>query len=118
MSKSFWKPGEYEQFMGVVGSNIVSQKLVSRTHFKKSHSENGWSWYWQTRTPDEVDVVGDGAEGYTRMNKALNGFMSQQGVPEWNPDEGGMQSLPEGYSLQKISDDHYVVSKFVTYDDE
>lgn len=84
-------------------------KLVGRTHFRKSNTEDkGWQWFWTTMTADEVNAVGVGAEGYDNLNGAINGYLSQQGLPEWEPG----WALPTGYRLEKIDEQHYVMIKF------
>lgn len=87
----------------------MAKKLVSRTHFKRSHSEkeDAWLWYWATEAPNAVKV-GVGGEGYDELAGSLNGFMSQQGYPAWK----SSHALPEGYVLEKFADDHYVITRF------
>lgn len=85
-------------------------KLVGRTHFKKSLTENnGWQWFWSSMTADEREVVGVGGEGYASLNGAINGYLSQQGFPEWEP---GI-ALPGNHRLEKIDEQHFVLIKFV-----
>ena len=84
-------------------------KLVGRTHFRKSNTEDkGWQWFWATMTADEVDTVGVGGEGYDNLQDAINGLLSQQGIPDWQQGE----SLPATYRLEKIDEHHHVIFKF------
>lgn len=87
-------------------------KLVSRTHLTKSRCEQGWQWYWATWTPDEREVIGVGGEGYANLNDALNGFMSQQGYPEWKPGD----PYPTNFRMEKIDQQHYVIMRFEKID--
>lgn len=84
-------------------------KLVSRTHFVKTRTDDhGWQWYWATKTPDERENIGGGLEGYANLNDAVNGFMSQQGHPEWKPG----QLYPTNFRMEKIDPQHYVIMRF------
>lgn len=83
--------------------------LVGRTHFRKRNTENqGWQWFWSSMTADDTTVVGVGAEGYANLRGAINGYFSQQGLPDWQPG----QALPGGYRLEKIDEHHSVILKF------
>ena len=92
-------------------------KLVSRTHLRKTNTEtNGWQWFWSTMTPSENETIGVGGEGYFNLSDAINGFLSQQGHPDWqrrNTDDVKVRPYPKGYRLEKIDDHHYVICKFV-----
>lgn len=111
-----WKPGEYEEFIGVKGKRIVATKLESRTHFKKSRNAatDNWEWYWAKETPNG-ETVAVGGEGYDRAAGATNGFFASEGVP-WEPQEFDWQTgafnIPDGYQLQKIADNHYVITHY------
>jgi len=59
-------------------------------------------------TADERETVGVGGEGYATLNGAVNGYLSQQGLPEWEP---GM-ALPKHYRMEKIDEQHCVIIKF------
>lgn len=96
----------------------MATKLVARTHFRKAREQQGkksvYQWRWATKTPDEVDTVGVGGEGYDGLAGVINGFMSQQGHPEWEPIVDGPGdhgfTFPKGYAFQRITDEHYVLS--------
>jgi hypothetical protein len=125
MGKGVWGPGEYEQFMGVKGKAMPNRVLVSRTHFRKNREDTGgldqdsqpqWQWRWATKAANDVDTVGVSGEGYDAINGAVNGFFSQQGIPNWAPESGGLSAnIPDGYTLQVMSHDHYVISKYEEY---
>lgn len=125
MPRSMWGPGELEKFLGVKGSKIMPRTLVSRTHFRKRRENVGggdidvWQWRWATKTADDRKIVGVGGEGYDRIDGAVNGFMSQQGIPGWEPSTTPLgMDFPDGYTLQKIADDHYVISKYETNNED
>lgn len=61
-------------------------RIVAITDFTRS-GEDG-QWYWHTQSPNG-DIIGDGSQGYDRLNKAVNGFFAQQGV-----DPVELRSLP------------------------
>ena len=77
-------------------------KVVSRTHFRKRLTANQrWEWFWRT----------ENASGHHhRLVGALNEFFTQQGCDDWDSDYVGMQGMPDGYALEKLDSDHYVIS--------
>lgn len=88
---------------------LSERRLVGRTHFrKKPTKDQGWQWFWSTMTPNERDTIGVGGEGYHNLDGAINGYLSQQGIPDWE----AQQAMPDGYRKEKIDPQHYVIIKF------
>lgn len=67
--------------------------MVTTTTIEQGHNER---WYWHTKAASG-DIVADQGQGngYATAQDALNGFLSSQGHPDWQP---GKQ-LPDGYTL-------------------
>lgn len=86
-------------------------RVISRTHFEKRPSERGRrQWYWRTESGDRTPL-GASDEGYNQLPKAISSFFRQQQEPGWDSDAVGMQGMPDGYALQKIDSDHYVITR-------
>jgi hypothetical protein len=84
---------------------MTSHTVISRTHFRKRLTAGQrWEWNWAT----------ENATGHHhRLVGALNGFFAQEGCDDWDTDCVGMQGMPEGYQLEKLDSDHYVMTKRV-----
>jgi len=63
--------------------------MANKTTFIEN--EDTGEWYWTTRS-DNGRIIAD-ARGYNSKDSAVNGYVSQQGFPEWRPGD----TLPEGY---------------------
>lgn len=80
-------------------------RVVSVTEFKLSYEDS--QWYWTTNAANG-EPVGDGAQGYGELRKAVNGFFAQQG---FDPNFVAVDENP--YSkLVKISDREYHIRKY------
>ena len=87
----------------------MTQKLVSRTHFRYRYTENqGWQWFWTTKSANNVDTVAVGGEGYGDLYGAYNGYFSSQGDSDWVPGK----PTPPGYVVEKFDAHHFVIAKF------
>lgn len=91
----------------------MSQKLVSRTHFRRSQGRNlKWQWFWSKEAPNG-QVIAVGGEGYDEPSGARNGFFSSEGFSDWQPGQG----FPAGYKLAKFAEDHYTICKYEDVED-
>jgi len=93
-----------------LNSNI---KLLNRTHFKKSRTEDeGWQWFWSKESPNG-NVISVGGQGYHNLGDCINGYFSQEGHPEWTPKKvGASYQMPSGYHLDRFDAQHYTITKY------
>ena len=81
-------------------------RVVSITEFNQSPKDN--QWYWTTLAANG-EPVGDGAQGYQELRKAVGGFFSQQGVdlktvaPEDNPYSKLIKINPIEFHIRKYA---------------
>lgn len=81
-------------------------RILTITQFEKSQRDH--LWYWHTEAANG-ETVGDGAEGYFELRKAVQGFLAQQGYDPTIEDPSDKQ-----YSkLCKISETEYHIRKYV-----
>lgn len=91
---------------------MVINRVLSRTHFeRKIGTKTGeWQWYWRTEAANQ-EPIGVGGEGYDQLSSAVNGFLSQQGYPDWKPSQ---TELPVDYRMHKFDDSHHVITRYKT----
>jgi len=81
---------------------MTPHNVISRTHFRKKYDAKSdeWQWFWRT----------ENATGHhRRLVGALNEFFSEEPDTDWEPDQ---PHIPEGYALEKLASDHYVMTKY------
>jgi len=91
---------------------MIGKKILSRTHFEQKNTPNeGLQWRWR-QDGANGETLAVGSEGYHRIAGALNGFIAAQGFPGYGSEGNDMSSLPEGYRLEKLDSNHYVVIQY------
>jgi len=89
----------------------MAWKTVSQNHFRRIAGGGRSCWSSTTENTDS-EVVAESDKGYLLLPKALRKFFAAQQNPDWNPDYTGMQGMPAGYLMKKVSDGDYVVTHF------
>lgn len=83
-------------------------RVLSITEFELSPKDS--QWYWTTKAANG-EPVGDGAEGYGELRKAVSGFFVAQGIRV-----EGLKNLPENqqqYSkLVQVSPREFHIRKY------
>lgn len=91
------------------------RKVLSTTDFVGNATEDqGKQWFWSTKAVNGK-TVGDGSEGYNRLTGAVEGFFSQQSVPNdvANAIVRGDATLSGPFSkLEKIGPDHFRITRY------
>lgn len=87
------------------------RKILNTTVFRGEFTEDkGKQWFWTTIAPNG-NVVGDGGEGYNRLDGAVNGFFSQQGI-EVDKATMGKEPIGDYSKLEKIGADRFVICRY------
>ena len=81
---------------------------MTTTTFKKNLETYQWTWHTQA---DNGQITATGGESYVNLNGAVNGYLSAQGHPEWEPGTAYQTHLPAGYKMEKVNSNEYITRK-------
>lgn len=81
-----------------------SRMNETETTFRRNPNLNQWFWHTQSANGE---IVATGGEGYVSLEGAINGFLSQQGYPQWTQDH----DLPQGFTGIRVNPNEYIIEK-------